>query len=65
MDAALKSSPLRAVVAVLWAFFGIRKGTDRDKDLASLKPWHVIVAGVLMGALFIVVITTVVRVVMS
>lgn len=58
-------SPLRAVVAVLWAFCGIRKGSERDKDLAVIRPLHVIIAGVLMGALFIFLVTTVVRIVMS
>lgn len=58
-------SPLRAVVAVLWAFCGIRKGSERDKDLTALRPWHVIIAGVLMGALFILLVTTVVRIVIS
>lgn len=61
MDVAVKTSPFRAVVAVLWAFFGIRKGAERDKDLASIKPLHIVVAGVLMGALFIFIITTIVR----
>lgn len=65
MEATMKTSPLRAVLAVLWAFFGIRKGAERDKDLASIKPLHLLIAGVLMGALFILVITTIVRVVMS
>jgi Protein of unknown function (DUF2970) len=61
VDVAVKASPFRAVVAVLWAFFGIRKGAERDKDLASIKPLHIVVAGVLMGALFIFIITTIVR----
>lgn len=59
------ASPLRAVVAVLWAFCGIRKGAERDKDLATIRPVHVIVAGVLMGALFVFLVTTVVRIVIS
>lgn len=63
MDVAVKASPFRAIVAVLWAFFGIRKGAERDKDLASIKPLHIVVAGVLMGALFIFIITTIVRLV--
>lgn len=65
MDEGAKISPFRAVVAVLWAFFGIRKGAERDKDLASIRPLHLVIAGVLMGALFILVITTIVRVVVS
>lgn len=65
MEIAVKSSPFRAVIAVLWAFFGIRKGADKDRDLSSIKPLHVLIAGVLMGALFILIVTTIVRVVVS
>jgi hypothetical protein len=56
-----KSSPLRAVSAVLGAFIGIRKSADRDKDLASLKPIHVIVAGVIAAAVFVIVLVMLVR----
>jgi hypothetical protein len=56
-----KTSPLRAVSAVLGAFIGIRKSSARDRDLASLKPVHVIVAGVIAAAIFVLTIVTVVR----
>ena len=59
-ESARENSPLRAVSAVLGAFIGIRKSSARDKDLASLKPIHVIVAGVLGAALFVLIIVTVV-----
>ena len=65
VNIATKPSPFRAVVAVLWAFCGIRKGTEHEKDLASIRPLHIVIAGVLMGALFIFVITSIVRIVMS
>ena len=55
------SSILQAVSAVLGAFIGIRKGTDRDKDLANLKPVHVIVTGVIGAALFVFMIVMLVR----
>ena len=45
----------KAFSAVFWAFFGVRKGEDHKKDLASLKLTHVVVAGIL-GALFFVAI---------
>ena len=54
------TSPLRAVSAVLGAFIGIRKSSARDEDLASLRPIHVIVAGVAGAALFVLLIVTVV-----
>jgi hypothetical protein len=55
------ASPLRAVSAVLGAFIGIRKSSARDRDLASLRPAHVIVAGVIAAAIFVLTIVTIVR----
>jgi hypothetical protein len=55
------ASPLRAISAVLGAFVGIRRSKDRDADLASLKPVHVIVAGVIGAVLFVTVIVSLVR----
>jgi len=45
---------LRIVLAVFWSFFGVRKGRDLLADASSIKPQHLIVAG-LLGALFLVV----------
>ncbi len=55
------SSPLRAVSAVLGAFIGIRRRSTGDRDLASLKPVHVIVAAVLAAALFVIILVTLVN----
>jgi hypothetical protein len=60
-DSGKRASPLRAVSAVLGAFIGIRKSADRDRDLASLKPIHVIVAGLIGAAIFVLTIVTLVR----
>ena len=54
-------SALQAVSAVLGAFIGIRKSADREKDMASLKPVHVIVAGVIGAALFVFMIVMLVK----
>jgi hypothetical protein len=59
------SHPLRAVAAVLSAFIGIRKSTARDKDLASLKPLHVIVAGLIAAAVFVATIVALVMLITS
>ena len=58
-----KSSPWRAVSAVLGAFIGIRKSSARDRDLASLKPVHVVVAGVVAAAIFVLTLVTLVRII--
>ncbi len=44
---------LRIVLAVFWSFFGVRKGRDLLADAASIKPQHLIVAG-LIGAAFVI-----------
>ena len=56
-----KSSFLQTLAAVLWSFFGVRKGRDHDRDMASLNPVHVIITGVLAGALFVVSLVVLVR----
>jgi hypothetical protein len=56
-----KAHPIKAIKAVLWAFLGIRKGAASERDLAAVKPWHIILAGVIGAALFVTAIVTLVR----
>lgn len=58
-----RPSPLRAFKTVLWAFLGIRKGAASERDLATLRPWQVVVAGVIGAALFVTAIVTLVRII--
>ncbi|MCG1019490.1 MULTISPECIES: DUF2970 domain-containing protein [Burkholderiaceae] len=51
----------QSIRAVLWSFFGVRKGKDHERDLASLNPLHVIVAGVVCAAMFIGILLVVVH----
>jgi hypothetical protein len=44
----------QVVVAVLWSFFGVRKGLDLHRDAASIRPLQLIVIGVAMAALLVV-----------
>jgi hypothetical protein len=39
--------------AVAWSFFGVRKGSDYERDLKQLNPLHLIVAGVVAAAVFV------------
>ncbi len=48
-----KKASWRAVLAVFWGFFGVRKQRDYDADAAHLTPAQVIIAGLLGGALFV------------
>ena len=59
-----KSSFLRLLKAVFWSFFGVRRRRDLESD-ASLNPLHLIAAGVIGAALFIVVLLVVVRAVVG
>ena len=52
---------VRAFRAVISAFTGIGKGRSLQNDLATLKPWQVILAGLICAAIFVVVIVSVVR----
>jgi len=51
--AARKGNFLHTFKAVAWSFFGIRKSAEYEKDVAQLNPVHVIIAGVIGAALFV------------
>ena len=48
-----KATPLQVVQAVLSAFIGIRKGAAHDRDMATITPVQVIVAGIIAAAVFV------------
>ena len=48
-----KASPLRTLLAVVWSFFGVRKSKDLERDVSELNPLHLVVAGVVVAALFV------------
>jgi len=48
-----KGSFLQTMKAVAWSFFGVRKGSDYEKDVSQLNPVHVVIAAVIGVALFI------------
>jgi hypothetical protein len=52
--AARKGSFLQTMRAVGWSFFGVRRSADYAQDVAKLNPVHVIIAGVIAAALFVV-----------
>jgi hypothetical protein len=51
----------RTFKAVAWSFFGIRKGSEYERDIAELKPQHVIVAGIVSAALFVLALVLIVQ----
>ena len=48
-----KTSLLRTVKAVGWAFLGIRKNSEYRSDLGKLNPFHIIAVALVGVALFV------------
>ena len=53
------------VLAVCSSFFGVRKRREHDTIAPSIKPQHLIVAGVIGAALFVLTLIVVVRIVIA
>ena len=60
-DVARKGSLWQTVRAVCWSFFGIRKNSGYQDDLAKLNPLHVIAAAFVAVALFVTALILLVR----
>lgn len=56
-----KGSFLQTLRAVAWSFFGVRKSSDYEKDVGQLNPLHVVIAGLLAAAVFVVALVLLVR----
>ena len=54
-------SLLQTLRAVAWSFLGIRRSDGYAQDVGKLNPVHVIVAGVLGAALFVLALALLVR----
>lgn len=50
-----KPSFLRSLRLVAWAFLGVRKNSEYQRDLAQVNPFHVILAGII-GVLLLVLL---------
>ncbi|WP_077002144.1 DUF2970 domain-containing protein [Variovorax sp. KK3] len=49
-----KGSLLRTVKAVAWGFFGVRKNSAYQEDIARLSPLHIVAVGIVAAILFVV-----------
>ncbi|HEX7971189.1 MAG TPA: DUF2970 domain-containing protein [Thiobacillus sp.] len=56
---------LKAALAVLWSFFGVRRRRDYDADAQSLTPAQVVIAGLIGGAVFVLTMLMLVYLVMQ
>ena len=52
-DQPRKGSLLRTLKAVAWGFFGVRKNSDYQEDIARLTPLHIVAVGLVAVACFV------------
>ena len=52
-DQSRKGSLLRTLKAVAWGFFGVRKNSDYQEDIAKLTPLHIVIVGLVAVACFV------------
>jgi hypothetical protein len=50
-----------AFKAVFWSFLGVRRRADYEADTQRLKPQHVIAAGIVMAAAFVLALFMLVK----
>ena len=50
----MKPSFWRSVKMVAWSFFGIRKSSESQEDMARVNPFHIIVAGIAGAVIFVI-----------
>jgi hypothetical protein len=60
-----RATPLQTLRAVAWSFFGVRRSKGHEDDIAKLNPVHVIIAGIVAAALFVLLLILLVRWVIS
>ncbi|KPF57392.1 hypothetical protein D621_08260 [beta proteobacterium AAP51] len=58
---ARRGSFLQTAGAVAWSFFGVRRSADHAQDVQKLNPVHVVIAGLVGAALFVVALVLLVR----
>jgi hypothetical protein len=56
---------VRVASTVFWSFFGVRKRADHDRATSSVRPVHIIVAGLIGGLAFVLGLVLLVRLITS
>ena len=56
---------LQVIGSVLAAFIGIQSSKNRERDFKHGKPWQFIVTGIVLTAIFVLIVWNVVRLVIS
>jgi hypothetical protein len=60
-----QASFMYSMKAVIWSFFGLRRRSDFETDSAKLNPLHIVIAALLGVAMFIGLLITIVKLVVS
>jgi hypothetical protein len=58
-----RATALDAFKAVFWSFLGVRRKADYAADVEKLKPHHVIIAGLVAAAAFVLILFGIVKLV--
>ncbi len=48
-----RPSVWRTISAVLWSFFGVRRGADFQDDIKHLNPFHILIVGLVACFVFV------------
>jgi Protein of unknown function (DUF2970) len=59
------AGPLQIASAVFWSFFGVRKRRNLEEDVTTIKPQHIVIAGIIGAALFVLVLIVIVRIIVA
>jgi hypothetical protein len=66
MDCAMKqASFLDVLKTIAFGALGVRRRADHEQETARIKPLHIIIAGIIAAALFILTLITIVRMVVA
>lgn len=60
-----KLSFFATLKAVCWSFFGVRKKSSYEEDVAKLNPIYVVIAGILVAVLFVTTLILIVKYVVA
>ncbi len=58
-----KASLGQVAKAVFWSFLGIRKKSDLDRDAKMIRPYQLIIGGLIGGVIFVLSILLLVKLV--
>jgi len=50
-----------ALKTIFWSFFGVRRRAHHESETVRLKPAHLVVTGLVAGAIFVVVLVALAR----